>query len=70
MPVVASATPACVHTAPRVGDPLFVNAASHDFHVLAGSVAIDAGVDTGITTDGDGLARSGPFDLGAFEYYP
>jgi hypothetical protein len=54
-------------------DPLFVNAGAADFHLQAGSDAIDAGVDVsvyGIGTDIEGSARvqgSGT-DIGAYEY--
>ena len=56
-----------------VGDPLFVTDSTGrdtgDFHLQAGSPAVDAGVDAGVTVDFDGVARpSGAgFDLGAFE---
>jgi fibronectin-binding autotransporter adhesin len=49
------------------GDPLF---ASDGYHLLAGSAAIDKGVDAGVTTDIDGGSRpqgSAP-DLGADEF--
>lgn len=52
-------------------DPAFVNPGAFDFHLRAGSPAIDAGTNTGIPSDFDGTARpQGPaFDLGAFEYF-
>jgi hypothetical protein len=47
---------------PVYGDPLFVNPAGMDFHLQAGSPAIDTGVDVGLPYNG-----AAP-DLGAFEY--
>jgi hypothetical protein len=51
-------------------DPAFVNPDVFDFHLRAGSPAIDAGMNTGIAADFDGNARpqGAAFDLGAFEY--
>jgi hypothetical protein len=54
-------------------DPKFVNASSHDYHLQAGSPAIDKGANLssiGITDDLDGNARpSGAgYDIGAYEY--
>lgn len=52
------------------GDPLFVNAAGADFHLQAGSPAIDAGSAVSApATDFDGVARpqGAGFDIGAFE---
>ena len=43
-------------------DPLFENVSEGDFHLRAGSPAIDAGVDVGLPYNGDAP------DLGAFEY--
>lgn len=50
------------------GDPLF---AADSYHLLAGSAAIDAGSDAGVTDDIDQFPR--PYqkpDLGADEYWP
>jgi hypothetical protein len=54
------------------GDPKLSNAASADFHLLAGSAAIGKGVMIPATTDFDGNARpqSGSWDIGAYEYVP
>ena len=51
------------------GDPAFANAAAWDYHLTAGSQAIDIGVDAGVTTDIDGDARpqGAGYDLGADE---
>ncbi len=43
-------------------DPLFVNAAAHDYHLQSNSLAIDAGTDMGLPYSG-----SNP-DIGAFEF--
>ena len=58
----------------QTGDPRFADAANDDYHLRAGSPAIDAGVpqDLAAPADLDGLARlqgSAP-DLGAFETSP
>ena len=50
-------------------DPLFVNPAADDFHILAGSPCVDAGTDAGVSRDFDGDLRpigSGA-DIGADE---
>jgi hypothetical protein len=53
-------------------DALFVNAAGGDYHLVAGSPAIDAGQDVGeiVPVDKDGRARPvGAFpDIGAYEF--
>jgi parallel beta-helix repeat protein len=48
----------------------FVNEPARDYHLVAGSAPIGAGVNTGITTDFDGVQRppGGPYDIGAYEY--
>ena len=51
------------------GNPIFMNPAAADYHIRAGSAALDAGVNTPITTDVDGDPRpagAGP-DIGADE---
>lgn len=51
-------------------DPLFANPALDDYHLRAGSAAIDVGVDAGVGTDIDGEPRprgTNP-DLGADEF--
>jgi hypothetical protein len=54
------------------GDPMLANGAGHDFHLLAGSAAIDKGIVTGATTDLDGNPRptGAAFDIGAYEKTP
>jgi len=47
------------------GNPAF---AADGYHLTAGSMAIDRGVDAGITTDIDGEPRDATPDLGADEY--
>ncbi len=39
-----------------------------DFHLMPGSLLIDAGVASGIEYDFDGKPRDGMPDIGAFEY--
>ncbi len=57
------------------GDPGFVDAANYDFHLLAGSPAIDKGIDSlsgsvAPVIDFDGISRpqGTGFDIGAFEH--
>jgi hypothetical protein len=55
----------------REGDPLFVDPAGGDFHLsTAGSPARDAGENSGLAQDGDGVAvpQGGDRDIGAFEF--
>jgi len=52
------------HSNDYTGDPLF---ATDGYHLLAGSEAIDKGVDAGVTTDIDGDPRDSAPDLGADE---
>ena len=51
------------------GDPKFVNTNAGDYHIAQSSMAIDAGVDVGVTTDIDEEPRLGTPDLGADEYW-
>jgi hypothetical protein len=55
-----------IDTGRATGDPLFVNPGANDYHLQAGSAAIDAGLDAGITVDIDGEARpaGGGYDIG------
>ena len=56
-------------TGEYTGDPAFVNINAGDYHLTSASAAIDRGVNAGVTTDLDGIARpqgSQP-DLGAYE---
>jgi hypothetical protein len=50
----------------------FVNYAEHDYHLVAGSAPINAGVNTSptVTTDIDGTARpqGAAYDIGAYEF--
>ena len=50
-----------------VADPLFVNAGT-DFHLQAGSPAINAGVSVGLLKDYAGVPISGKPDIGAYEF--
>jgi hypothetical protein len=54
------------------GAPLFAGAASGDFHLTAGSAAIDRGKVTAAATDIDGNPRpqGSAFDIGAYELVP
>jgi parallel beta-helix repeat protein len=59
-------------SSPVVGDPHFVNSEERDFHLLAGSAAIDKGIPLGeVSRDKDGIKRpqGTASDLGAFEYH-
>jgi hypothetical protein len=49
-------------------DPAFADPAVWDYHLTDGSLAIDAGVDAGVTTDIDGSPRLNDPDIGADEY--
>lgn len=50
-------------------DPTFVSAAGGNFHLTMGSTAIGAGVAVGgITTDLDGVTRTNPPDIGAYQF--
>ncbi len=54
------------------GDPLLVAPSMHDFHLQAGSAAIDHGIATPALTDYDGAPRpqGAAFDIGAYERTP
>ena len=47
--------------------PAFLNPAASNYHIRAGSAAVDAGVDAGVTTDVDGELRVRAPDIGADE---
>jgi uncharacterized repeat protein (TIGR01451 family) len=52
-------------------DPAFVDPSARDYHLTAGSAAIDKGVDAGVMMDIDGNPRpmDTGYDIGADEYY-
>lgn len=51
------------------GDPKFADLSNADFHVQAGSPAIAAGLaGWSAATDFDGVARTSPVTIGAFQY--
>ena len=50
-------------------DPHFVNPSAGDYHLLSSSPAIGNGINLGVTTDLDGNARLGRWDIGAFQYW-
>lgn len=49
-------------------DPLFINPQEYDYHLDSLSPAIDAGLNFGIATDLDGVARDSIPDLGSYEW--
>jgi hypothetical protein len=57
-------------TASVSADPLLVSPATFDFHLQAGSAAIDQGIATAAATDLDGNPRpqGKAFDIGAYEH--
>jgi hypothetical protein len=58
------------NTGERVVDPMFVNVSGGDFHLRAGSPAINTGVATLYNTDFDGVAvpTGAGVDIGVYEY--
>ncbi|MCC6456773.1 MAG: right-handed parallel beta-helix repeat-containing protein [Caldilineaceae bacterium] len=54
----------------RRGDPRFVNATTHDYHLRRDSAAFDQGVNTPLSVDREGVARTQGLapDLGAYEH--
>jgi parallel beta-helix repeat protein len=69
-PITVSQSPTDVVTVQNqhTGDPAF---AADGYHLMAGSAAIDEGIDTGITSDLDGQGRpaGAGYDLGADEFW-
>jgi len=61
-----------LHENDRFGDPAFVSLRFGDYHLRAGSAAIDSGLDSGVSTDIDGDSRpiGSCHDLGADEWDP
>ena len=53
-----------------VGNPMFVSLATNNFHLQAGSPAIDAGATVTLATDYDGVPRpqGAAYDIGAYEF--
>ncbi len=58
------------HDIPGDPDPAFADPAAWDYHLTAGSPAIDAGTHSGVRTDfeGDPRPANADYDLGADEY--
>lgn len=59
----------------KIAEPMFVDAANHDFRLKSGSPAIDAGIDVGLTHDlfktdieGNPAPAGGARDIGAYEF--
>lgn len=57
-----------VNVSEITSDPLFVNAGTANFHLQAGSPAIRAGLNIGLTPDLDGHAVANPPSIGAYEF--
>jgi hypothetical protein len=55
-----------------IGNPLFMNTGTSDFHLQASSPAIGAGTNLSstFTTDADGVSRGASWEIGAYEYAP
>jgi hypothetical protein len=53
-------------------DPVFADPADDDYHILASSPAIDAGMNVGVTNDLEGTPRpqGRGYDIGAYEFTP
>lgn len=56
------------NTSKIAADPLFVGASTGNFHLQAGSPAIRAGINIGLTTDLDGHGVANPPSIGAYEF--
>jgi parallel beta-helix repeat protein len=54
-----------------IADPLFVDGANHNYHLLIGSLAVGTGnLNYAQPLDRDGISRAPGPDLGAYEYVP
>ena len=53
-------------------DPKFVDPANDDYHLQLGSPAVDAGTNSSVTADMDGIHRpqGTGYDIGAYEFAP
>ncbi len=56
------------HSRDTTGNPAFVDPGHGDYHIGAGSAAINRGASAGVTTDKDGRPRDARPDLGAYEF--
>jgi hypothetical protein len=63
-------SPLGVFSTSFTGDPQFVSATSHNYHLLAGSPAVDHGATLQLAADCDGILRpqGAGYDIGAYEY--
>lgn len=59
-----------VETGKVVANPLFTDAANHDYTLTSGSPARGAGTNLGYATDFNGVTVANPPDIGAFQYVP
>jgi hypothetical protein len=60
-----------LHATSVIGNPLFVDPASENFHIQGGSAAVDAGVDVSLNSDYEGnVDYYSSVDAGAYRYQP